>query len=117
MDALDGSFPIGRCLETKIDYAKYQADPNNPAAAWSIRSINDLGLAADGTSRNEVMSTVASIGYGHVFAFKATNGKRYLFRPSKQNRASSPVGAGLWVWGSDRWIPCAFISGDEKQPS
>ena len=104
-------------IETKIDYAKYQADPNNPAAAWSIRTIYDLGLAADGVTRNDVMSTVASIGYGHLFAFKAANGKRYLFRPSKNNRASAPVGAGLWVWEKERWIPCAFLSGDEKQPS
>ncbi len=104
-------------IETKIDYDKYQADPENPAAAWSIRAIFDLGLAADGVGRNDVMSQVAALGYGHVIAFKATNGNRYLFRFSKQNRASSPVGAGLWIWRQDRWLPCALISGDKDQAS
>lgn len=104
-------------IETKLNYAKYQENPEMPSAAWSIKAIYDLGLAADGISRNELMSKVASSGYGHIMAFKAENGKRYLFRPSKANRARSVPGAGLWTWKSDRWIPCAFLSADTTEPS
>jgi len=99
------------CLvETRVDYELYRKYPCDPASAWKIVSIQDLGLGADGTTRNPVMSDVADYGYGHLIAFEATNGKKYLFRMSKSNRASSPRGAGLWVWKHDRWIPNAFIS-------
>ncbi len=97
-------------VETKIDYALYRKNPLAPAAAWKIVSIQDLGLGADGVTRNPVMSDLADNGYGHVVAFMADNGKKYLFRMSKNNRASNPVAAGLWIWKDDRWIPSAFIS-------
>ena len=97
-------------VETKIDYDLYRKNPMDPAAAWKIVSIQDLGLGADGVTRNPAMSDVADNGYGHVIAFKAANGNKYLFRMSKGNRASNPLGAGLWIWKGDRWIPSAFIS-------
>lgn len=109
----DGCF-----IETKIDYNQYQKDPMDPAKAWHIEAIHDLGLATDGKSINKQMKAVASKGYGHVYAFKADNGKRYLFRPSKHNRAVGHDGAGLWVEKQGRWIPCAFISKNtDKMPS
>jgi len=104
-------------VETKVDYDLYRKNPMDPAAAWKIVSIQDLGLGADGVTRNPIMTDVADNGYGHVIAFKATNGNKYLFRISKGNRANFPIGAGLWIWKNDRWIPSAFISRNPNRNS
>ena len=106
-----------RVIETKVDYAQYARNSNDPGAAWRIVAIHDLELGADGKSRNELMGRVARTGYGHYFAFTATNGKKYLFRPSKHNRATAPDGAGLWLWENARWIPVAFLAREEKTKS
>ncbi|MET0263142.1 MAG: FlgD immunoglobulin-like domain containing protein, partial [Rariglobus sp.] len=100
-------------VEAKVDYAGYASDPARPGN-WRITALHDLALGADGTTVNPLMEAVAEIGYGHVIAFKADNGRRFLFRLSKFNRASSPGGAGLWTWEKDRWVPFAFFSADEK---
>lgn len=108
----------GNFIETKVDYDQYQKNPLDPAKGWQVKAIHSLGVGADGKSVNEEMQKVASKGYGHIYAFKADNGNRYMFRPSKGNRAVGHDGAGLWIEKSDRWIPCAFISKDtEKTPS
>lgn len=101
-------------VETKVDYAGYAADPARPGN-WRITAFHDLALGADGQTVNELLEEVAKIGYGHVIAFKADNGRRFLFRLSKFNRAAAPEGAGLWVWEKDRWTPFAYFSSDEKR--
>lgn len=107
----------GQVIETHVDYAAYARDPSAPQRAWTVRAIHDLGLGADGVTRNEPMSEIISTGYGHLFAFTADNGHRYLFRPSKHNRARAPIGAGLWIGRGGRWIPCAMLlRGDQETP-
>lgn len=106
-----------KLIETKLDYDKYRQNPERPADGWSIQAIYDLGLGQDGVSRNIPMTEVASTGYGHVIAFKADDGNKYLFRSSKSNRAKTPPGAGLWIWKTDRWLPCAFLSAEKGKPS
>ncbi len=101
-------------IETRVDYAGYAADPARPGN-WKITALHDLALGADGESANPLLEEVAKNGYGHVIAFKAEGGRRFLFRLSKFNRASAPDGAGLWVWEKDRWLPFAFLSADEKR--
>lgn len=103
-----------RFIEARVDYAGYAADAGKEGN-WSIAAIHDLSLGADGATINPVMAEVAQKGYGHIVAFKANNGKRFLFRLSKRNRANLPTGAGLWVWQKDRWIPALFLAGDEKK--
>ncbi len=100
-------------VETKVDYDGYSKDPTTPGN-WKITATHDLALGADGKTVNELMQDVAQIGYGHVIAFKADSGRRFLFRLSKPNRASTPKGAGLWVWQNNRWVPFAFLSSDSK---
>ena len=108
----------GNFIETKVNYEQYQKNPLDPAKGWQVKAIHDLGLGADGKSVNEQMKTVASKSYGHVYAFKANNGNRYMFRPSKHNRAVGHDGAGLWIEKSGKWVPCAFVSKNtEKVPS
>lgn len=96
-------------IETKVNYDKYAENPNDPVAAWRIVAIHDMERG------NPVMGQVARTGYGHYFAFTADNGKKYLFRPSKHNRATVPPGAGLWLWEKNRWVAVAFLSRDEAK--
>ncbi len=102
-------------LRTQIDYEAYRANPEDPAAAWKITASYDLTAAADGITTNPLMVNPAQTGYGHVFAFTGPNGKRYLFRTSKANRAKTPEGAGLWIWNNDCWQPAAFLSHDVEK--
>lgn len=106
----------GGCFnEVAIDYDQYRNDPMQPAKAWHIRAVHDMGLAADGKTVNELMRDAASTGYGHVIVFKGENGHRYFFRPSKHNRAAIPPGAGLWIEKNGRWVPCAFVAADPRK--
>jgi hypothetical protein len=105
--------PDSRFIQTRIDYEKYAANPLDPAACWQITAIHDLALGADGKTPNEAIAEVARNGYGHVIVFSGTNGRRYLFRPSKDNRGSAPPGAALWIWGKERWVPAAYLSRDQ----
>jgi hypothetical protein len=109
-----GKSTAAHFVKARLNYEKYVADPNNPSAGWKIEAIYDLGVGADGKTPNELMVGVAATGYGHVFVFTGANGKKYLFRPSKQNRAAAPPGAGLWLWEKERWVPAAFLSSNAK---
>lgn len=109
-----GKSTAAHFVKARLDYEKYVADPGNPGAGWKIEAIYDLGVGADGKTPNDLMKGVAGAGYGHVVVFTGGNGKKYLFRPSKQNRAQVPPGAGLWLWEKERWVPAAFLSRDAK---
>lgn len=104
-----------RLIQAHVDYDAYRASPADPVKGWRIEAIYDLTEAADPKQHNELMVSPAEGAYGHYIAFTATNGKRYLFRASKHNRAAAPAGAGLWLWENDTWVPAAFLTRDDKK--
>lgn len=103
-----------RYIQTRLDYDQYRKNPTEPAKGWRVTAIHDMALAADGTTRNEPMAKIAATGYGHVIVFRGTNGHRYFLRFSEINRATAPLGAGLWIERDGRWVPCALIARDTK---
>jgi hypothetical protein len=97
-------------VETKLDYERYTANPADPASGWKITAIHNMH------QQGEVdLGQTVPFGYGHVIAFTAGNGQRYLFRPNKLNRTRSGS-AGLYRWAG-RWVPAAFLSHTNKPDS
>lgn len=101
--------------KTHVDYAAYARDPESPMAAWKIESIFRLTQESEDTTTPDLMVGAMQPGYGHVVAFTAKDGTRYLWRIAKSNRATTPTGAAIWRWENDHWIPACFISNDAKK--
>lgn len=100
---------------TKIDYAAYTRDPESPMAAWRIEAVMYLTQSgSDVPAEVDLMKGAMEPGYGHVVAFTAKNGHRYLWRLAKHNRATLPTGAAIWRWANDRWVPACFLPNDVK---
>lgn len=91
-----------------IDYAAYANNPQNPMAAWQITATRNM-VQGGGV---DLFGPSMAPGYGHVVSFKATNGKNYLWRFAKSNRATKPHGAAIWLADGKNWIPAAFVSND-----
>jgi hypothetical protein len=100
---------------TTIDYAAYARDPENPLAAWRIAEVMYLTQSGTETpAETDLMVGAMKPGYGHVVAFTAANGQRYLWRLAKHNRAILPSGAAIWRWEKGRWVPACFVTNDLK---
>jgi hypothetical protein len=98
--------------KTRVDYAAYRADPaQGGVSAWRIESVFRMAQAADeAVGEQDLLGPAMEPGYGHVVAFTASNGHRYLWRFAKSNRATTPSGAAIWRWTDAGWVPAAFVS-------
>lgn len=112
--------------ETAIDYAAFMADPESPMDAWSMRAthlLTQTGVIPGANDDDEhemesgtddLMIGATAKGYGHIVAFTADNGQRYLWRVAKHNRATAPTGAGIFIERDGKWIPAAYVTNDHK---
>ncbi len=98
--------------KARLDYDAYRADPvRGGTDGWRIESVFDFTQAADPEAGElDLLTAPMSPGYGHVVAFTAANGHRYLWRLAKSNRATQPTGAAIWRWAEDGWRPAAFVA-------
>ena len=100
-------------IKARIDPEKYQADPVRGATdAQKVEAVINFTQDA-GSNGVDLMKNTMKNGYGHVVAFTAENGHRYLWRIAKRNRATSPDGAAIFRWQDDRWVPAALVSNKE----
>jgi hypothetical protein len=99
-----------------VDDAKYIADPLVPMAAWRVESVFRLTQSGKAEKADpDLMAGATTPGYGHIVAFTAKSGHRYLWRFAKSNRATSPAGAAIWLRENERWVPASFVTHDAKK--
>ncbi len=90
-------------VKARVNYSAYAKNPGDPVGAWKVEAL--LNMTQNGIDRTAVpdlMSNTATASYGKALIFLGANGKRYFWKPAKDNFA-------LWREENGRWISASAL--------